>query len=61
MSLSGVNETVMGVMKRTHLHEKIGGDHIFPTMERAISAVYVKTHKEGEEDICPLMVVCRLA
>jgi SulP family sulfate permease len=61
ISLSGVNETVAGVIKRTHLREKIGEDHIFPTMEKAISAIYVKTHKEGEEEVCPLIVVCRLA
>jgi SulP family sulfate permease len=61
ISLSGVNETVTGVIKRTHLREKIGEDHIFPTMEKAISAIYVKTHKEGEEEVCPLIVVCRLA
>ena len=34
ISLSGINETVMGVLKRTHLREKIGEDHIFPTMEK---------------------------
>jgi SulP family sulfate permease len=61
ISLSGVNETVTGVIKRTHLREKIGEDHIFPTMEKAISEIYVKTHKEGEEEVCPLLVVCRVA
>jgi SulP family sulfate permease len=61
ISLSGVNETVARVIKQTHLREKIGEDHIFPTMEKAISGIYVKTHKEGEEEVCPLMVVCRLA
>jgi MFS superfamily sulfate permease-like transporter len=61
ISLSGVNETVTGVIKRTHLREKIGEDHIFPTMEKAISGIYVQTHKEGEEEVCPLMVVCRVA
>jgi SulP family sulfate permease len=61
ISLSGVNETVAGVIKRTHLREKIGEDHIFPTMEKAISAIYVTTHKEGSEEVCPLMVVCRAA
>jgi SulP family sulfate permease len=60
-SLSGVNETVASVIKRTYLREKIGEDHIFPTMEKAISAIYVTTHKEGSEEVCPLMVVCRTA
>ena len=61
ISLSGINETVMDVLKRTHLREKIGEDHIFPTMEKAISALYAKTHRGGAEEICPLMTVCRLA
>jgi SulP family sulfate permease len=61
ISLSGINEKVMDVLKRTHLREKIGEDHIFPTMEKAISALYAKTHRGGAEEICPLMTVCRLA
>jgi sulfate permease, SulP family len=60
-SLSSVNEKVMEVMRRTHLWERIGDDHIFPTMEKAVSAVYSETHKEGQEETCPLMTVCRIA
>jgi MFS superfamily sulfate permease-like transporter len=58
VSLSGVNEAVMKVLKRTHFPEKIGEDHIFPTMERAISAVHYGTHKEGREESCPLLTAC---
>jgi sulfate permease, SulP family len=61
ISLSGVNEVVMGVLKRTYLKEKIGDDHLFPTMEKAISALYAKTHRGGDEEVCPLMTVCRIA
>jgi len=60
-SLSGVNEKVMEVLMRTHLWERIGEDHIFPTMEKAVNTVYSETHKEGQEEICPLMTVCRIA
>lgn len=60
-SLSSVNEKVTEVLKRTHLWERIGDDHIFPTMEKAVSAVYGETHKEGREEMCPLMNVCRIA
>jgi len=60
-SLSSVNEKVTEVMRRTHLWERIGDDHIFPTMEKAVSAVYSETHKEGQEETCPLMTVCRIA
>ena len=60
ISLSGVNEAVMKVLKRTHFCEKIGEDHIFPTMERAITATHHATHKDGHEEECPLLTVCHL-
>jgi anti-anti-sigma factor len=61
ISLSGVNEVVMEVLKRTHLLEEIGMDHIFPTMEQAICSVHDHAHHEGEEKTCPLTTVCRIA
>jgi len=60
ISLSGVNESVMKVLKRTHFLEKIGEDHLFPTMERAIQANYTQAHRDGQEEACPLLTVCRL-
>jgi MFS superfamily sulfate permease-like transporter len=60
ISLSGVNGAVMGVLKRTHLLEKIGEDHIYTTMEKAINAIHDETHRDGEEETCPLTTVCRL-
>jgi anti-anti-sigma factor len=62
ISLSGVNESVMSVFKRTHLPEKIGEDHIHPTMDMAISVIYDKTHTaSNEETNCPLIYNDRLA
>ncbi|MFO7667604.1 MAG: SulP family inorganic anion transporter [Desulfobacterales bacterium] len=61
ISFSGVNETVMNVFKNTHLLEKIGPDHIYPTMEKAVCSVYDQTHTDNREDTCPLQTVCRLA
>ena len=55
ISLSGVNETVVKVMRRTHLLEKIGQDHIFHTPEQAIKAIYRVTHKDSTEKECPLV------
>ncbi len=60
ISLSGINESVMAVLKRTHLLEEIGRDHIYPTMEKALYAVHEHTHHEGIEDKCPLTTVCRI-
>jgi MFS superfamily sulfate permease-like transporter len=61
ISLSGVNEAVMKVFRRTHLWAKIGDDHLFPTMEKAIDAVYVQTHRTARETVCPLVRACQLA
>jgi MFS superfamily sulfate permease-like transporter len=58
ISLSGVNETVMGVLERTHLIEKIGRDHIYSSMEKAICAVHATYHENSEEKDCPLTNVC---
>jgi len=61
ISFSGVNETVMAVFKRTHLFEKIGEDHIFPTMEAALASIHPTAHAEGNEEQCPLTMACRIA
>jgi anti-anti-sigma factor len=61
LSLSGVNESVMAVLKRTHLLEKIGEDHIHASMETALCNVHEKAHKDGGEKNCPLTTVCRIA
>ncbi len=60
ISLSGVNESVMRVLQRTHFLEKIGEDHLYPTMENAISANYTQTHSEALEKECPLLTCCGL-
>lgn len=61
ISFSGVNESVMAVFERTHLIEKIGRDHIYSTMEKAICAVHENAHKKSEEQQCPLTNVCYIA
>lgn len=61
ISFSGVNESVMKVLKRTHLIAKIGEQHLFPTMEIAIRSIHETAHRGGDEIDCPLQTVCRLA
>ncbi len=61
ISLSGVNEPVIRVLRRTHFLEKIGEDHLYPTMEVAISANYTQSHAEALEERCPLLTCCRIA
>ena len=60
ISFSGVNESVMDVLDRTHLIERIGRDHIFSTMEQAIRAVHPQAHHNGDEGACPLTTTCRI-
>jgi MFS superfamily sulfate permease-like transporter len=59
ISFSGVNESVMGVLERTHLIERIGRERIFATMEQAIRAVHAHAHDNGDEERCPLTTTCR--
>ena len=61
ISFSGVNESVMKVLKRTFLLEKIGEDHIYPTLEHAIHSIHRQAHVDDvDAAACPLMDVCRL-
>jgi len=60
ISFSGFNESVMSVLKRTHLYEKIGSHHIYATMEKAVYGIYEKAHRGGDEKTCPLLTVCRI-
>ncbi|MDR2551150.1 MAG: STAS domain-containing protein [Desulfobulbus sp.] len=54
ISFSGVNETVMKVLVRTHLYNKIGADHIYPTMEAALQTIHPAAHTKEEMLVCPL-------
>ncbi|WP_461209273.1 SulP family inorganic anion transporter [Desulfocurvus sp. DL9XJH121] len=58
ISLSGANESVMQVLRRTHLLEKIGEDHVHASTERALKAVHHAAHQAGDEANCPLTSVC---
>ena len=61
VSLCGVNEKVMRVLRRTHLDVKIGADHLYPTVEQAVDAIHPDTHQGGSETNCPFRVqVCYL-
>jgi sulfate permease, SulP family len=59
ISMSGVNESVMEVFDRTHFLAKIGEDHIFPTMEKAIVTIHESAHEHDPDADCPLLNTCR--
>lgn len=60
ISLSGVNESVLAVLRRTYLLEKIGEENIYSTKENAVCAVHDQAHQSSKEDKCPLTTFCRL-
>jgi MFS superfamily sulfate permease-like transporter len=60
ISFSGVNETVLAVMKRTYLFERIGAENIFSTMPQAVQAIHGRGHTQCGEKVCPLLSVCFL-
>jgi MFS superfamily sulfate permease-like transporter len=55
--LSGLNDSVLDVMRRTYLYQKIGEDHLFRNATRAIDAIYESAHRNSMEKICPLQKV----
>ena len=60
ISISGVNESVLEVFDRTHFLAKIGEDHLFPTLEKAIIGIHESAHPHDQEADCPLLTACRL-
>jgi MFS superfamily sulfate permease-like transporter len=56
-SFSGLNDKVIDVLKRTHLYEKIGEDHMFLSRALAIEAIHAKAHENSKEEECPLLKV----
>ncbi|MEZ5357788.1 MAG: SulP family inorganic anion transporter [Candidatus Zixiibacteriota bacterium] len=54
ISLTGLNNAVIGAMKRTGLYEKIGRDHLFRTVNLALGHIWDKAHHESDEKLCPL-------
>ena len=55
ISMSGLNDSVLDVMRRTHLYEKIGEDHLFRNATMAVDAIYEMTHAGQPEEECPLL------
>ncbi|MGC8579439.1 MAG: SulP family inorganic anion transporter [bacterium] len=57
ISFSGLNDSIIDVLKRTHLYEKIGEDHFFRSVAFAIEKLYEPTHQGSDEKDCPLVKV----
>jgi len=57
---SGINETVLSTIERTGLIKKIGRDNIYPTMEKAITAIIRSSHGDHIDEDCPLLAMHHL-
>ena len=55
--ISGLNDSVLDVMRRTHLYEKIGEDHLFRNVDKAIEKIHEPAHRNSQEKECPLLTV----
>jgi MFS superfamily sulfate permease-like transporter len=56
VSFSGLKDNVIDVLRRTHLYEKIGEEHMYSTQLIAIQRIYESTHAGSDEARCPLRV-----
>jgi MFS superfamily sulfate permease-like transporter len=52
------NDSVLDVLRRTHLYEKIGEDNIFLNVSLALEAIHGNAHLNSKEKKCPLQEVC---
>lgn len=55
VSLSGLNDAVLDVLRRTRLYERIGEDHLFRNVATAVDALHEATHRTADEHECPLV------
>jgi sulfate permease, SulP family len=58
ISISGLNDSILDVLRRTHLYEKIGEDHLFRNVAFAVEKIHEQTHRNSTEKECPLIKVC---
>jgi ActR/RegA family two-component response regulator len=57
---SGFNEDVVDTLRRSHLYEKIGKNHIFITLVDAVDKIWPAIHDNTDETACPLVQVVPL-
>ncbi|MFC2130392.1 SulP family inorganic anion transporter [Bacteroidota bacterium] len=57
ISLCGLNDHVLDTMKRTYLYYKIGKDHIYRNVTKAIESIHKSAHEGTDEQHCPLKEV----
>lgn len=61
IAFAGFNESVMAVLHRTHLYEKIGEENIYDTVDEALCETHTYAHSDIDEEDCPLTTFCKLS
>ncbi|MFH1419228.1 MAG: SulP family inorganic anion transporter [Planctomycetota bacterium] len=57
VAFSGLQDTVLDVLRQTGAYDAIRDDHSYPTQALAIAGIYAKTHRDSVEKECPLLEV----
>ena len=57
VSFSALKDDIIDALKRAHLYEFIGENHVFSTQAQAVAAIYATAHAESTETDCPLRVL----
>ncbi|MFH1574295.1 MAG: SulP family inorganic anion transporter [Acidobacteriota bacterium] len=55
VSFSGLNDNVIDVMKRTHLHDKIGAERLFGSVAHAVESIHRGSCIKSPDYQCPLV------
>lgn len=53
--ISGCNDNVLKVMRRTHLYDKIGQENFYRNVARAVEQIHADAHRDDEDEFCPLL------
>ena len=54
ISFSALGDDIVDAIKRAHLYEFIGENHVFSTQAQAVAAIYAMAHASSPEADCPL-------
>ncbi|MBU2549747.1 MAG: STAS domain-containing protein [Proteobacteria bacterium] len=57
VSFAGLHQDILDVMTRTGMIRKIGVEHIYANVDKALNSVYGQAHQQGSESDCPLVHV----
>jgi hypothetical protein len=55
ISFTGLNDHVLDVMSRTHLLEKVGVDHFYPSVAHAVEEIHAGVCIGEPDHECPLI------